>query len=203
MNPASSFASEFRVEGADGVRGLGSGIPLRLTRPRDHASVLLHEIGQELAWRLVSASFPHGLPDFSRPFVTRFVGVLRHGGQHYLVEPLPAAVPLLAVWSSVQRTAPGRSGFFLRALGRQLMQLLSCPETPGHVFADVCAANVVLTIRGVYGLLQAGISTQADWIALRPAPQSQRPEASPADLVQGIIRELAHPKPEAAIVAVS
>ena len=158
----------YRVDDAAGVPGIGQSDPLRFTRCSDGASVLLHEISRTIQARFHLAEFHLGCPDFSRPFVTRFAGILNLGDRVFLVEPLPRAVPLLSVWSTVLGSAPRNALKVFQSLSQQLRTLSDNLRHRSQIHGAMCAENIVLTTSGTYGLLQSRLRIGEDWETLRP-----------------------------------
>jgi hypothetical protein len=188
----------FRLEEVSGLRGIGGAAPIRLTRISDSAAVLLHQISPQTVTELAGVTFQPGCPDFSRPFVTRFAGILEQGGSLFLVEPLPPAVPLLDVWTTVLQTTPSAALGVLRALNRQLQQALDGLHAVRQRHGAVCVDNVVLATSRCYGLLQAWIETADGWVCVRPLPEPGRAgprEQSPVfwertESARPVVREL-------------
>jgi hypothetical protein len=162
------------LQDASRVRGVLGGQPLRLTRALDGASVLLHEIGPDVSPHLAHAEFETTLPNFTAPFVTSFAGVLAYQRSHFLVEPIPPAVPLLDVWLHVIQHNASNGPAMLKACERQLRQALALQHSTDRAHGALCAENVVLTTTGIYGLLQSGIYTPEGWVIIRPGPNLQR-----------------------------
>jgi hypothetical protein len=160
------------LQNASGVRGVAGGQPVRLTRTLDGASMLLHEIGPDVFHLLAQAEFEATLPDFNAPFVTSFSGILSYQGKRYLVEPIPSAVPLLAVWRQVLRNDSANVSSMLTACARQLQQAINCLHSHGQGHGALCAENIALTTSGFYGILRAGVLTPRAWLCLRPATDS-------------------------------
>lgn len=185
MNIPTPTTPGLRFDDADGVRGIDGGQPVRITRSRDGASMLLHELTEQALQRLQGAVFEPGCPDFSRPFVTRFAGFLEHEGHTYIAEPLPTAVPLRMVWAEVLQCRPGAFLQVLAALRGQLRLIVDGLHAAGQFHGALCVANVVLTTAGIYGLLRAGVQTPRGCVCLRPVPQDGCYAASPQFSVRG------------------
>jgi len=156
------------IEESGGVPGIRGRNPIRLTRPGDGASLLLHEIEQNEVAAFSGAAFETGAPDFSRPFLTHIVGLLHYEGRAFLVEPLPPAVPLIRLWVEVLQNSPSQSLAVARAMTGQLCQILRELKSAGRVHGAVFVENIVLTTNRTYGLLQARFRTNSGWLWLRP-----------------------------------
>ncbi|MCZ6652355.1 MAG: hypothetical protein O7D91_04940 [Planctomycetota bacterium] len=167
MTRETCSVSGLQIEEVSDVRGIGARRTLRMTRT-DMASVLLHEIDAGTAQQLRDAEFSTRLPNFNRPFISRIAGLAAYGGSAFLIEPLPGCVPLLDVWRTVLREEPARLIAALDGVVAQLNLILSGLNSDDLQYSAVCAENVVLTTRGVYGLLTARIRCGGEWLWLRP-----------------------------------
>jgi hypothetical protein len=193
MTPCFHDLPGFQVETVSPLLGLEGASPLRLTRSEDGASLLLHPIDSELHRELAGALFRLELPDFSRPFITRFAGVLEYDEGLFLVEPLPPAMPLQHVWMAVLRNDPTQARAVLRELTRQMEEALDRLHALGQEHGGVSADNVVLTMTRTYGLLQAQLETPKGLLCLRPP--SRTVEKRPGYRTGLALAELESPMP--------
>jgi len=108
-------------------------------------------------------------PDFTVPFVTRFIGAFKVAGSAYLVEPLPRAITLTEAWRHVLIYSYKESFEFINVLIKQLVLLLSAPTGQDtRSFGGVHLDNIVLTQYSSYGILADCIDSEAGPIQLRP-----------------------------------
>lgn len=179
------------------LQGCGDAAVFRLTRRYDGASVILHAIRPDEAERIGRQACCDHVPTFRESFITPLLGTVRLSGQHYLLEAVPSCVPLIAAWQTVvQEASTLSSRMLVEAIG-QLDRLLRRLSVRGETHGALCAANVVLTTGGTYGLLAARVNVAEGviWVR-RPSRQVDNIWTDPAgstDSIVPILRELLDP----------
>ena len=158
---------EFLWEDHCGIRGCCGIAPFHLGRRGKDAAILLHEIPHGVLPNIKDAVFSTPIPDFNNPFVTSFLGTLQLLDRTFLLEPLPKSVPLISAWQTVLQDNPHEAGRMLQQMIVQLDYVLQQFSNQGKEHGAACAANVVLTTHGTYGLLAAHLPTSKGNLLLR------------------------------------
>ncbi len=169
---ASEFLSlhDFTIQRHAEVGACGSAGSFRALRRCDGLPVLLHRFRP--AGTLIdqapnlSTTDP---PDFTRPFLSRFTGVIVAAGSAYLVEPLPVSAALEDAWRSVLLESPSQCVGFLRAMLAQVTTALTPLVNLGVRHGAVCLGNLVLTTQATYGVLAGHVDSANGPIVVRPA----------------------------------
>jgi hypothetical protein len=193
-----SFQAPFGLilDDVNGLPGVLGRSPIRLTRPADQCSILLHPITDETSDQLAGVSFETSLPDFRVPFVSKIVGLLEHQQGKFLIEPLPAAVPLAAAWRHLLVHAPVQAPTALRGFARQFNQIENRLGDLSFPHGAVVLENAILTASGTCGLLQARLPVDGGSIWLRPpatvgAPGNHQNTGNGAEDAKTLLLQLA------------
>jgi hypothetical protein len=144
---------DFAIQGPCDVRPCGNKPGFRAVRRTDGRPVILHYFRPKDPLEHLAPNLDdHNVEDFSRPFMTHFIGWFCTGGSGWLVESLPSCVPLEDLWMHILWEIPGNAPAVARMLAEQLqwiekIRLEYQSETP------IVLENIILGPCGAYGLL--------------------------------------------------
>lgn len=103
-------------------------------------------------------------PDFTRPFLSRFTGILQTHGSLYLIEPLPNIISLIEVWREILWKCPEIA---VNAILECISQIESILKEHPDMIKRLDASLVVLTTPGIWGILNPVLHTPFQEIPVR------------------------------------
>lgn len=138
---------------------------------QDSRPVLLHKFRPAESLTALCPVVGGGtLPDFSRPFVTRFTHLFVVAGSAYLVEPVPPCSGLREVWRYALQERPARSLAVLTVLIRQMLAVTQGLVRQNRRHGALDLDNIVLASTGCFGVLTAHLECEEGRLWLRKAP---------------------------------
>lgn len=164
---------DFAIEGAAELGECDGARSFRAVRRCDGRPVLLHKFRPAAPLtalgRLVNAT---EIPDFRRPFVTRFTDLFAVAGSAYLVEPLPPCSGLGDVWRHVLQKRPHQSLTVMAVLIRQMISITRRLLDQGRCHGALELRHIVLAPAGCFGVLAARVECEEGVLWLRRSPEN-------------------------------
>jgi len=162
---------DFVIQGAAEIGECSGAQSFRATHRQAGRSVLLHKFRPaESLTRLRPLVEEGGLPDFSRPFVTRFTHLFVVAGSAYLVEPVPLCSRLREVWRYALQERRGRSLAVVTVLIRQMLSITHGLVHRNRRHGALDLDNIVLASTGCFGVLTAHLECEEGLLWLRKDP---------------------------------
>lgn len=164
---------DFVIQGAAEIGECSGAQSFRAARRQDGAPVLLHKFRPaESLTALGPIVTAENLPDFSKPFVTRFTHLFVVAGSAYLVEPVPPCSGLREVWRYALQERPGQSLAVMTVLIRQMLSINHKLVRQNRRHGALDLDNIVLASTGCFGVLTAHLECEEGRLWLRKNPDS-------------------------------
>jgi len=185
---------DFRISGAGEFPCLRSTGCFRANRRSDGLPVLLHRYRPpDMLLSYEPKIYNASPPEFTVPFVTRFIAIIQAAGSAYLVEPLPLCIPLEDAWRCILVDSPDQAIGFVHALIMQINEALRHSTPHDWCLGTLCLDNIVLTPSGTCGLLAEQIECERVHLMLRTASSTRTPRKttlpfSPVGLLRALLR---------------